>query len=70
MTEPVNRPGPGRSTADAAIAAIKKRVAERNEQAHKADRKLREPREREKLAEKRRLDSLGAVEARPPTGCA
>ena len=57
MTERINAPGPGRSTSEAALNAIKKRVAERNEQAHQAERKRREPRERE-LAAKRRADSL------------
>jgi hypothetical protein len=57
MTERVNQPGPGRSTSEAALNEIKKRVAERNEKAHQAERKRREPRERE-LAEKRRRDSV------------
>ena len=57
MTERVNHPGPGRSTSETALNEIKKRVAERNEKAHQAERKRREPRERS-MAEKRRKDSL------------
>jgi hypothetical protein len=57
MTEAANAPGPGRSTSDNALNAIKKRVAERNEKAHQAERKRREPRERALLAQ-RKLDSL------------
>jgi hypothetical protein len=57
MTEAANAPGPGRSTSEAALNAIKKRVAERNEKAHQAERKRREPRERA-LAAKRRKDAL------------
>ena len=51
-------PGPGRSTAEAAVNALKKQVAERNEKAHQAYRKLREPQERAELAAKRRRDAL------------
>jgi hypothetical protein len=57
MTERKNHPGPGRSTAEAMVNEIKKRVAERNEEAHKAERKRRGPRERE-LAEKRRRENF------------
>ncbi len=57
MTERLNHPGPGRSTSETALNEIKKRVAERNEKAHQAERKRREPRERA-MAEKRRKDSL------------
>jgi hypothetical protein len=55
MTERKHHPGPGRSTADAMISELKKQVAARNEEAHKAERKRRGPRERE-LADKRRRD--------------
>jgi len=57
MSESDNQPGPGRSTSEAALNAIKKRVAERNEKAHQAERKRREPRERA-LPAKRKHDSL------------
>ena len=56
MTKRINHPGPGLSTADAAVAELKKKVAARNEAAHQADRKKRAPRERE-LVEKRRRDA-------------
>lgn len=58
MTDSANHPGPGRSTAEAAVNAIKKQVAERNEKAHQAHVKLREPRERAAREEKRRLDRM------------
>jgi hypothetical protein len=57
MTEGANRPGPGRSTSEAALDSVKKRVAERNEKAHQAERKRRQPREKE-LAARRRADAL------------
>jgi len=53
MTEQANQPGPGRSTSEAALNEIKKRVAERNQQAHLAERKKRRPQE-QLLAQKRR----------------
>ena len=55
MTERVNHPGPGRSTSEAAFNEIKKKIAERNEKAHRAERERREPRER-MMADKRRKD--------------
>lgn len=51
-------PGPGRSTADGALSEVKKEVARRNEEAHKAARKLRVAREKEQLARRRNLDRL------------
>ena len=51
-----NKPGPGRSTADAAFNELKKEIARRNEEAHKAARKLRTEREQKKLAERRKRD--------------
>jgi hypothetical protein len=57
MAEPVS-PGPGRSTSDAAFNEVKKEVARRNEEAHKAARKRRDEREREKVARRRKLDLL------------
>lgn len=51
-------PGPGRSTADAALNEVKKQVALRNEEAHKAARKLRAEREKKQLARRRELDRL------------
>jgi hypothetical protein len=51
-------PGPGRSTADAAFSAVKKQVALRNEETHKAARKLRAAREKRQVARRRELDRL------------
>lgn len=49
-------PGPGRSTADAALMAHKKEIAQRNEQAQKEARKLRAAREREQIRRRRQDD--------------
>ncbi len=57
MTKQTHEPGPGRSTADAAFAALKKQIAERNEQAQKEGRKLRAAREQEQ-AQRRRQEDL------------
>jgi hypothetical protein len=54
--KPVQQPGPGRSTSKAAFEALTKQIAERNEQAHKAAKKLREEQDGKKIAEKRRRD--------------
>ena len=48
-----NRPGPGRSTAEAAVSELKKEIARRNEAAQKAGRKLRAEREQRRLAQRR-----------------
>lgn len=53
MVEP-NRPGPGRSTSEAAINALKKEIARRNEVAQKAARTKRAAHEKEHLANLRR----------------
>ena len=50
------RPGPGRSTSDAAVSELKKEIARRNEEAQKAARKLRAERERKLLAQRREWD--------------
>jgi hypothetical protein len=50
-------PGPGRSTADAAFIALKKEIAERNDEAQKEARKVRATREQEQ-ARRRRHDDL------------
>jgi hypothetical protein len=55
MTES-NRPGPGRSTSEAAFNEIKREVARRNEEAHKAARKVRAARDKQKLALRREWD--------------
>jgi hypothetical protein len=51
-----SRPGPGRSTADAAVSERKKEIARRNEETQKAARKLRAERERQLLAQRREWD--------------
>ena len=57
MAERTNRPGPGQSTAQAAVNEIKKRVAERNRQAQKAARDKDGPHARLKADELRRKKS-------------
>jgi hypothetical protein len=54
--KPLQPPGPGRSTSKAAFDALTKKIAERNELAHKAAKKLREKKDSKTLAEKRRRD--------------
>jgi hypothetical protein len=56
VTAQPHSPGPGRSTADAAFDEVKKEIALRNEQAHKAARKARTARERKQLDLRRELD--------------
>jgi hypothetical protein len=56
--EQSNSPGPGRSTADKAFSEVKKQVALRNEEAHKAAQKLRAARDKEQLSRRRELDRL------------
>ena len=57
MAEPTS-PGPGRSTSEAALSDLKKRVARRNEETQKAARRLRAVREKEQLARRRSWDRL------------
>jgi hypothetical protein len=57
MVEP-NRPGPGRSTSEAAINELKKEIARRNEETQKAGRKRRAAREKEHLANLRKWQQL------------
>ena len=56
MTKQINEPGPGRSTSDAAFAAVKKDIAQRNEQTQKEARQLRAAREREQMRKRRAYD--------------
>jgi hypothetical protein len=51
-------PGPGRSTSEAALSELKKRIARRNEETQKAARRLRARREKEQLALRRKWDRL------------
>ena len=57
MDEPLG-PGPGRSTAEAAVNRLKREIALRNEEAHKAARKKRAAREQGHLANKRKWERL------------
>jgi hypothetical protein len=56
VTKQTQEPGPGRSTSDAAFAAVTKEIAQRNEQAQKEARKLRTVREQEKVRRRRQED--------------
>jgi hypothetical protein len=56
VTEQTHEPGPGRSTSEAAFVALKKEIAQRNEQVQKEARKLRTAREQEKVRRRRRED--------------
>jgi hypothetical protein len=51
-----SRPGPGRTTAEAAVSELKKEIARRNEETQKAARKLRAERERRLLERRREWD--------------
>jgi hypothetical protein len=53
VTAQSHSPGPGRSTADAAFDEVRKEIARRNEQAHKAAREARTAREQKQLALRR-----------------
>ncbi len=55
-SDKTHAPGAKRLTGDAAFQELTKQVAERNEQAHKAAKKLRDKDDVKKLAEKRRRD--------------
>jgi hypothetical protein len=57
MAEPI-KPGPGRSTADAAFNELTKEIARRNEEAHKVARRVRQASEKEKLARRAKLDRM------------
>ena len=56
MAKQIQEPGPGRSTADAALIALKKEIAQRNEQAQREARKLRTARELEQVRMRRHED--------------
>ncbi len=56
MTEQSHQPGPGRSTADAVFTALKKEIAQRNEQTQKEARKVRAAREQEQVRRRRQED--------------
>lgn len=50
------QPGPGLSTSAAAFDALRKEIAQSNEQAHQKARKLRAAREREQMLTRRDRD--------------
>jgi hypothetical protein len=56
MTKPTHEPGPGRSTSEAAFNEVRKEIAQRNERAHQAARKLRTARDRAQALRRRRDD--------------
>jgi hypothetical protein len=56
MAKQAQEPGPGRSTADAALIALKKEIAERNDKAQREARKLRAARELEQVRMRRHED--------------
>ncbi len=59
MAEPSkSAPGPGRSTADAAFLELTKEIARRNEETHKAARRVRAASEKEKLARRAKWDRM------------
>jgi hypothetical protein len=58
MGETANQPGPGRSTSEAALNALKKEIADRNDQVQKEALRLRAERERAETKKRRALDLL------------
>jgi hypothetical protein len=54
--EAENQPGPGRSTSQRAFDQLTREIAQRNEQAQKAARKLRTAREQDELSRRRKND--------------
>ncbi len=57
MVEP-SSPGPGRSTSETAMTELRKQIARRDEEAHKAARKKRASHEKEHLANLRKWNPL------------
>jgi hypothetical protein len=53
MAKQVHEPGPGQSTSEAAFNELRKEIAQRNERAHQAARKLRTARDREQALRRR-----------------
>jgi hypothetical protein len=56
VTKPIQEPGPGRSTSDAAFTALTKEIAQRNDRAQTTGRKLRAVREQEQAHRRRQED--------------
>jgi excinuclease UvrABC helicase subunit UvrB len=63
-----NSPGPGRSTSETALNEVKREVARRNEEAHKAARELRAAGEKQRLEARRQweLESIRRVRQASP----
>jgi hypothetical protein len=57
MAKQPQEPGPGRSTSEAAFNELRKEIAQRNERAQQAARKLRAARDREQAQRRRRHDA-------------
>jgi hypothetical protein len=57
MPKAPQEPGPGRSTSEAAFNELRKEIAQRNEKAQQAARKLRAARDREQAQRRRRHDA-------------
>jgi hypothetical protein len=57
MPKQTQEPGPGRSTSEAAFNELRKEIAQRNERAQQAARKLRAARDREQALRRRRNDA-------------
>jgi hypothetical protein len=56
MSEPANRPRPARPTAENTFSEIKKQIAERNNQAHKAARERQSVHDQVLAAKRRRAN--------------
>jgi hypothetical protein len=56
VTNQTHVPGPGRSTSDAALSALKKEIAQRNERAQEQARRLRAAREQKQVQRRREED--------------
>ena len=56
VTKQTQEPGPGRSTSEAAFIALKKEIAQRNEETQKQARKVRTAREQEQVRRRRQQD--------------
>jgi hypothetical protein len=56
MPKQIQEPGPGRSTSETAFNDLRKEIAQRNEEAHKAARKIRTAREQKEAHRRRQYD--------------
>jgi hypothetical protein len=58
MAKQTQQPGPGRSTSAEAFDDLRKDIAQRNEQAQKKARKIRDRRDRAQILARRQRDAL------------